>query len=132
RATPPAPRPRPGRRCARRPSATRGEGAWGRPPCRRDYSPRVEALPADGLEAVRAVDRAGAGGQEGHLGGLAAVGADDVVHLPRSPLPAAVGAGPAGLAAFVAAPRLVHEATLGVELLLAGGEGEFPAAVTTG
>src|SRR5207248_1255968 len=121
----------PGRRCARRPSGTRDAAARGPPPCRRDYSPG-SCLPAHGLEAVRAVDGAGAGREEGHLGRLAAVGADDVVHLPRSPLAAVAAAGPAGLPAVVAPSRLVHQPALGIELLLAGGEGEPPPTVAAG
>src|SRR5438270_7920159 len=97
----------------------------------RAYPSADLALTPDGLKAVGAVDGAGAGRQEGHLGRLAAVGADDVVHFARTPVAAGV-AGPAGLPAVVTAAGLVHQAPLGVELLLTGGEDELFAAVAAG
>jgi hypothetical protein len=54
------------------------------------------------------------------------------VHLARTPLATAAVTGAPGLPAVVAAPGLVHQATLGVELLLAGGEDELFAAVAAG
>src|SRR5947209_8597821 len=96
---------------------------------RRAYPYRRVRLTPNGLEAVGAVDRAGSGGQERHLRRLAAVGADHVVHLAGTPLAAAAVTGAPGLPAVVAAPGLVHQAPLGVELLLAGGEDELFAAI---
>src|SRR5947209_1424153 len=115
--TPPMTEPR----CTRDEIATTG----------RSYPYGTCFLTSNGLEAVRAVDGAGAGGQEGHLGRLAAVRADDVVQLPRAALATAVARAP-GLAAVVAAPGLVHQTALRVELLLAGGEDELFAAVAAG
>src|SRR6202165_163449 len=79
------------------------------------------------VEAVAAIHRAAHGGREGDLGGLAALGADDLVELLG-----ATGApdiavdrpavGPAG--------RLVLESLRGVELLLTDGEDEVETTVT--
>src|SRR3979409_2457943 len=92
-------------------------------------------LAANCLEAVGAVDGAAPRWQERHLRRLAAVGADHVVELPGSTVaagPVAAVAGAPRLSAVVAAPRLVEQAALGVELLLPGRESEFLAAVATG
>jgi hypothetical protein len=77
-------------------------------------------------EALAAVDRAVALGLEGHTGFLAAVGAHS------SEILAGTAAGIlAGITACLAALRLVLEAPLGIECLLAGSEYKLVAAVFT-
>ena len=75
--------------------------------------------------AGRAVDGLVVPGQEGHLGGRAALRTNGVVHLTvlvaRSVL--------AVVPALPAADGLVLEALLGIEFLLTGGEGKLTAAI---
>ena len=78
-------------------------------------------------EAGGAVDGLVVPGQEGHLGGRTALGADGVVHLAVLKIPA--GSVLAVVPALPAADGLVLEALLGVEFLLTGGEGELTAAI---
>src|SRR5699024_1130532 len=75
-------------------------------------------------KALAAVDRTVLARLERHLAGLAAAGADSVVHLALG----AVGALHGG-AAVLAAFGFVLKAALGVELLLAGSPDELFAAV---
>src|SRR5579872_6668201 len=106
-------------------------GAW-RPRCSRAPGSRPEGicdLGAHRLEAVEAVNRPRAGRHERDLRRLPAVGADDIVHLALRP-PTVRRA--SGAAALGAAARLVHEPPGLVELLLAGCEDEFTAAVAAG
>ena len=83
-----------------------------------------------GFEALTAVDGPISTGLEGHLGLAAAAVTDDGVHLPGSTTVAVLGT--TGSAACRAAARLILEALLSEELLLAGRENEFVAAVTAG
>ena len=76
-------------------------------------------------EAGGAVDGLVVPGQEGHLGGCAAVRADSVVHLTVLAARSVLAVVPA----VPAADGLVLEALLGVEFLLTGGEGELTAAI---
>src|SRR5439155_18570631 len=85
-------------------------------------------LAPHGLEAIHAVDGPGPGGDERHLRGLPAVGADDVVHLAVGPAP--VRRAPRA-PAFRAATRLVHEPSRLIELLLARSKRELATTVAT-
>ena len=78
------------------------------------------------LEALAAVDGTVVVRLEGNLALLAAVGAGSVEHLAGGSLTAL---SLTGVAAITASLRLVGEALLGVELLLAGGENEFASAI---
>ena len=82
------------------------------------------------FEALTAVDGAISAGLERHLSLAAATVADDGVHLPGSTTVAALGT--TGSTAGRAAARLILEALLSEELLLAGRKNEFVAAVTAG
>ena len=76
-------------------------------------------------KAIAAVDGTVAGGLEGNLALLAALGANCIIH-------GALGTGSlalTGSTAGSAALGLVLEAALCVELLLTGGENEFVAAI---
>src|SRR5438046_256489 len=84
-------------------------GGWGR---RRGST---GLAPTHGLEAIQAVHRPRPCGHERHLGRLAAVRADHVVHHPRAAVP--IGLPPSG-AAFRATARLVLKPTRLIELLL--------------
>ena len=77
--------------------------------------------------ALAAVDGTVGLGNEGHAGGLATLGAYRFEHLTLAV--GVVARGLAGVAAFLAAGRLVLEALLGVESLFTGREHEFLAAV---
>src|SRR3954471_675257 len=107
------------------------------------------AIAAPGLEAIRAVHGLLAAGLERHLGEATALGADGLEHLARcalvaaavaavavvghaAPAPAAVASALVGRAALGAAARLVGEALLSEERLLAFREGEGVVAVATG
>ena len=79
-------------------------------------------------KTIAAVDGAVTAGLKGNLAGLAALGANSVKHL-TAVAAAASGAALAGITARFAALGLIGEAFLGVELLLAGGENEFLAAI---
>ncbi|MNK90742.1 hypothetical protein D3C87_1108080 [compost metagenome] len=90
-------------------------------------------------ETVPAVDRLGAAGFEGHLGGDAAGAADGFVELARTamagthPASALLAAARLGRrAARLAAPRSAGKALFGVELLLRCRERELRAAIGTG
>src|SRR5665811_599156 len=84
-----------------------------------------------GRIAVGAVHRPVAGGLEGHLGVLAALGAHGRENLPLAPLVAATRRSPAAPARLVGGPaigapaRLVGEALLCEELLLPLREDEL-------
>src|SRR5699024_8667127 len=91
-------------------------------------SVQVPAESADSVlahlgEALAAVDRTILAGLERHLAGLAAAGADSVVHLTL-----ATGLVLHGSAAVLAALGLILKATAGVELLLTGSPNELFAA----
>ena len=75
-------------------------------------------------EAGAAIDRAIGLGLKRDLGGRAALCADGVIHDAL-----AAGSVLAGLPASLAAGGLVLEALFGIELLLAGREGELGAAI---
>src|SRR5487761_95085 len=79
------------------------------------------------LETVQAVHRAGACRHERHLGLLAAVRADDVVHGAR---PAVAFSGAPCRPAFGTAPGLVLKPARLIELLLPRREEEIATAVT--
>ena len=81
------------------------------------------------LEAGAAVHRAISAGLEGNLGGLAALGANHVIHRAIAAVEAAVGS-LALVAAGLATAGLILEALIGVELLLRSGENELIAALT--
>jgi len=83
------------------------------------------------LEALAAVNGAVVLGNEGDLGGFAALGTDRVVHLAGAGV-IATGAtvGFAGITASLATRRLVLETLFGVKSLLASGEHEFSATVS--
>jgi hypothetical protein len=81
------------------------------------------------VEASAAVHRAISAGLEGHLGGLATLGANDIVHRAIAAVETAVGS-LALVTAGLAAARLILEALIGVELLLGRGENELIAALT--
>src|SRR4029077_3500161 len=89
--------------------------------------PAVGLAASHRLEAVQAVDRAGAGRHEGHLRLLPAVGADHVVHRAR---PAVAFSRPPSRPAFGTAPGLVLKPSRMVELLLPRREEEIATAVT--
>ena len=74
-------------------------------------------------KALAAINRAIALGLEGYAGLVAAGSADR-----REELTGAAGSGLAGVAAGLAALGLILEATLSIELLLAGGEYELLSA----
>ena len=85
-------------------------------------------LPAlHGSETFAAIHGAVFPGLEGHLGGLAAVRADGVVHFAGS---AVVAGCLVGLTALTAAGGLVLETLFSVEFLFASSKHEFIAAVT--
>ena len=75
-------------------------------------------------EALAEVDRTVFARLEGHLAGLAAACANGVEHLALT-----TGSVLAGIAASLAALRLVLEATLCVEFLRTGGENELLATL---
>jgi hypothetical protein len=79
------------------------------------------------LEAIQAIDGAGAGRHEGHLRLLPAVGADHVVHCAR---PAVSLRGAPSCPAFGTAPGLVLKPARLIELLLPRREEEIATAVT--
>ena len=89
----------------------------------------IAVLGLVGLIALAAVNGTVASGLEGHLGGLAAAITDHVVHGTVSAGSATVLL-TASLTAGGAAAGFILEALIGVELLLAGGEDEFVAALT--
>jgi hypothetical protein len=78
-------------------------------------------------KALAAIDRTVIAGLEGDLAGLSALGADSVIHLTLATTFAAVVL--PGVAALLAALRLVLETTLSVEFLFTGGKDELFAAV---
>jgi hypothetical protein len=82
------------------------------------------------FEALTAVDGTISAGLERYLGLTAAAVTDHGEHLPGGTTVAVLST--AGSAAGRAAARLVLEALLSKELLLAGRENEFVAAVTAG
>ena len=82
------------------------------------------------FEALTAVDGTISTGLERNLGLAAAAVADHGVHLAGGTAIAVLGT--TGSAAGRAAARLILEALLSEELLLAGRENEFVAAVTAG
>ena len=82
------------------------------------------------FEAVAAVHGTISAGLEGNLGFASAAVADHGEHGPGSSAVAVLGL--AGVTAGLAAPGLVLEALLGVELLFAGGKDELVSAVTAG
>ena len=79
-------------------------------------------------ETIAAVHRTVVAGLEGHLAGLAALGANSVIHLAAATLTTA-GVAFACIAAGLAALRLVGEALFSKELLFAGCEGELLSAI---
>ena len=86
---------------------------------------------ADGRDYLSAVDGTIILGNEGDLGGLAALCADRIVHLAGARIVAAgATVGLASIAARLAAGRLVLEALFSVESLFTRGEDEFGAAVS--
>ena len=96
----------------------------------RVFSYSLEALLGlVGLEALAAEYGAIASGLEGHLSGLAAAITNHVVHRTIGTAGGAILL-TAGGAARGATAGLILEALVGVELLLAGGEDEFVAALT--
>ena len=92
----------------------------------------LESEPALTLcfEALAAIDGTISAGLEGHLGLTAAAVADHGEHLPGGTAVAVLGT--TCSAASRSAARLILEALLSKELLLAGRENEFVAAVTAG
>ena len=78
------------------------------------------------LEALAAIDGAIVVGLKGNLAVLTALCAHSGEHLAGATLATACLTGSAAIAASL---RLVGEALLGVELLLAGGENEFASAI---
>ena len=78
-------------------------------------------------EALAAVDRTIVLRNEGNASGLAALGANGLIHFAR--LIAVRAAGLAGIAAALAASGLILESLLSVESLLTGGEHELSATV---
>jgi hypothetical protein len=76
-------------------------------------------------EAIAAINGTVGAGLKRNLAGLAASGANCVVHLTAAAVTVLLPRVPAGLAAL----RLVGEALLRVKLLLAGSESEFLAAI---
>jgi hypothetical protein len=83
-----------------------------------------------GFEALTAVDGPISTGLEGHLRLATATVTNDGEHLPGGTTVAILGA--ARSTAGRATARLILEALLSEELLLAGRENEFVAAVTAG
>jgi hypothetical protein len=81
------------------------------------------------VEASAAVNRTISAGLEGHLSGLAALGANDIVHRAIAAVETTVGS-LALVTAGLAAAGLILEALIGVELLLGRGENELIAALT--
>src|SRR5438132_4021428 len=97
---------------------------------RRRYASTRPMLPprrADLVEAVATVNRAAHRGREWHLGGLTALGADDLVKLLG-----ATGAPHVAVdrPAVGTAGRFVLESLRGIELLLTDGEDEVETTVT--
>ena len=105
--------------------------AAGQTPCGR--SSQISMFENAGLlasarrEALAAVDGTVVLGNKGHARRAAALGANGLVHLTRAI--AGATAGLAGIAAFLAAQRLVLEALFRIELLLAGSKHKFLAAI---
>ncbi len=84
-----------------------------------------------GLIALPAVHRPILARLKRHLGGLAAAGANGIVHYPRgSPRSSALGLFPC-LSAFAAARRLIGKTFLRIKLLLTGGKHKLLAAIPT-
>ena len=83
-------------------------------------------------EAIAAVNRPIILGHEGHLGGLAALSANCIIHFTgRTPVAAAVITIVfTGITAALAAGGLIGEALLGKKLLIACGEDKFFATVS--
>ena len=85
------------------------------------------------LEALAAVDRPVVLGNEGDLGGRAALSADRVIHLTGGAAIATttIALTLAGVAAVLAADGLVGKAFLGIEFLLTSGEHEILSTIPT-
>ena len=89
------------------------------------------------VEAIAAVHRSVAAGQEGYFGVLATLGAYGWVHLPRGSVPVAATAtepttttvGFPGGATRRTTFGFIGEAFAGMELLIVGAEGERGAAI---
>jgi len=77
-------------------------------------------------KTIAAIHRTIVAGLERHLAGLPAFGAHRVVHLAST---FTASATLAGIAAGLAALRLILEATLSIKFLFTGGKGEFLTAV---
>ena len=79
-------------------------------------------------EALAAIDGTVVLGNKGYARRAAALSANGLVHLARAIIVGAT-AGLAGIAAFLAAKRLVLEALLSIEFLFAGSENKLLAAI---
>src|ERR687887_1296559 len=91
----------------------------------------TDRVSADPVEARRAIDRLVQARLERRAGRPAALCANRSVRLPWGSYrltPRRLGRGPA----LGAAPRLVHQATRGVKLLLAGREHKVLATIAAG
>ena len=98
---------------------------------RKKVCPRRDTLKSDWLpsirEALTAINRAVAARLEGDPAGFSALGADRLKHLALGIAAARISF--SGIAAGLAALRLVGESFFGVEFLLAGSELKFVSAV---
>ena len=89
---------------------------------------RGELLTSARREALAAINGTVVLGNKGNASRAAALSAHGLIHFARAIIARAT-AGLAGLAAFLAAKRLVLEALLRVEFLLTGSENELFAAI---